>query len=518
MQEVPNGAVIGSKNEPSQENGIADNFQKGEPLGVQDPNSLDDKAGNGVTKEEKSVNITIKVSNNKVAENVAKGNSDPEHMSPEVDGIQDNAGMNPASAGPDDVTENADDEDDDGFDSDAESANPDEGEQWEGNEVGSSGRYELLFWPYHMQQAEIHWTDDEKKTNDSWKELWTLVLKFLCDSPRAFHTWQQSFMALPDSVWGVEDGVLSPLQVAAAYGLTGLCQILVQRGESAAAVTTDGRSALWFGTDHSIELLKLLLEHGADPNKFESTLSPFHKLLFQNPSIDKVKLMIEFNADCKLASWLQYSAVHWCGYGCRDVQILRLLIAHGGEINATDELGETGLHKLMWQDNLPSELLYEFLKNGADVNKTDKDGQQPLYEVCSDGSEVGCRILLDHGAEVDHADKNGITALHAAAEFGHLNCIKVLIEKNASLLLLDVQSRTAFFLACLVGNVECVKYILSALHEQGHSDIICQQAKNGKTPFSKACERYVRHNIIKAAKYGLTPLCKGVIQRLSGCF
>ena len=349
-------------------------------------------------------------------------------------------------------------------------------------------RYELTYWPYHLQAAERLWSRDEKLTNSDWKELWTLVLRFLCDSPGAFRTWQRHYMEFSDT-YDVYEVLLDPLQVAAAYGLTGLCEILILHGHSAAAETVDGRSVLWFAAEHSLELLRLLLEHGADPNANKEYPTPFHRLLWLNSNIEGVKLMLDYKGDCALKDSYGLTAVHWFAYAGSDVEILRLLLANGGEINATDSYGETGLHKLMWQDPLPLNLLHEFIKSGADVNLSDKESQQPLYEVCLEGSAEGARILLDHDADIEHADVNGMTALHTAASYGHLEVLKLLVERKACLTKRDNHSRTAFYFTCANNHLECARYLLNAAHDQEHHESIHQAMDDGRTPFSKACGR-----------------------------
>ncbi len=142
-------------------------------------------------------------------------------------------------------------------------------------------------WPYHLQMAEKPLPCDERENNDKWKELWKLVVKFLCDSPEVFKTWQRAHMELPDPpYYHVDRTFLRSLHVAAVYGLTGLAEMLIKRGESAKAETDDGRQPLWFAAEHDIELLKLLLDNGADPKSRKDYPPPFHRLLWLNPKLE----------------------------------------------------------------------------------------------------------------------------------------------------------------------------------------------------------------------------------------
>ena len=199
--------------------------------------------------------------------------------------------------------------------------------------------------------------------------------------------------------------------------------------------------------------------------------------------------MFDYKGDCTLKDSDGMTAIHWFALSGSDVDILNLLMANGGVINGTDSYGETGLHKLMWQNPVPLPLLHAFIKSGADVNLSDKESQQPLYEVCLEGSAEGAGILLDHGADIEHADVMGTTALHIAASYGHLEVIKLLVERKASLIKQDKHLRSAFYLACVNNHLESARYLLSAAHDQGLHESIFHAMDDGRTPFSKACGR-----------------------------
>ena len=237
-------------------------------------------------------------------------------------------------------------------------------------------RYELSYWPYHLTEAEKLWTTEERVKSDEWNELWKLVVRFLCEDLYAFKLWQKYYMDLGDK-YIPEDILLSPLQVAAAYGIPALVKILLDRGESAAAELEDGRSALWFGADSpNIEVITLLLEKGANPNARKDFETPFQVVLRCNPKIEFVNTMLKHGADCNIADQWGRTAMHWFAYFGSDVAVFEVLIRADADINVTDSDGETPLHALMYNsDGSKLDLLHAFLENGADVNKDDKESQ-----------------------------------------------------------------------------------------------------------------------------------------------
>lgn len=237
-------------------------------------------------------------------------------------------------------------------------------------------RYELSYWPVHLASAEKLWTAEEREKSGEWKELWKLVIQFLCESPDALNIWQQHYMDLDDN-FEAKNTLLSSLQVAAAYDIPGLVKILLDRGEPAAAESEDGRSALWFAADSTnIEIITLLLQKGASPNAHKDFPPPFHVLLWWNPKLEFVNLMLEHGAECNMLDPWGFNVMHWFAIFGTDVEVLKVLLNAHGDINVPDSYGETPLHKLMYNSrDLSLNLLRAFLENGADVNKDDKDSQ-----------------------------------------------------------------------------------------------------------------------------------------------
>lgn len=246
-------------------------------------------------------------------------------------------------------------------------------------------RYELMHWPYHLQMAEKHWSREERATSDEWNQLWKLVVKFVRDSSKELKIWQQEYMTLEPQWYLFEQGdlddgdSLGSLHIAAMYGLTGLAEVLIDQGVSVTEALTDGRQPLWFAAEHGIDLLKLLLANGADPNFSKKYPPPFHRLLWLNPKLDGVKLMLDHGADCTILDQWDYNALHLFASRGFDVSVLHALLDHQGDINVVDETGETPLHKLLIRGDLPIELLNAFLAQGAGVNTDDKRSQSESY-------------------------------------------------------------------------------------------------------------------------------------------
>lgn len=65
------------------------------------------------------------------------------------------------------------------------------------------------------------------------------------------------------------------------------------------------------------------------------------------------------------------------------------------------------------------------IAHGADVNAQSTSGNTPLMYACAGGHEDAVETLLEAGANVEDHNENGHTPLMEAASAGHVNVAKV---------------------------------------------------------------------------------------------
>src|SRR5262249_2467369 len=76
-------------------------------------------------------------------------------------------------------------------------------------------------------------------------------------------------------------------------------------------------------------------------------------------------------------------------------------------------------------------LMLEFLKQGADVNDKDDEGQTALHKAVAAGHRSTVIALLTHGADMGEKDAKGRTPLMVAAENGHTQLVSLLISPES---------------------------------------------------------------------------------------
>jgi ankyrin repeat protein len=111
-----------------------------------------------------------------------------------------------------------------------------------------------------------------------------------------------------------------------------------------------------------------------------------------------------------------------------DKQEVERLLKEGANVNSKNSDGETPLHKAV-----SAEMAELLISAGADMEAIeDHENFTPLRQASANGALDVVKTLISRGAKVDSADKNGSTALHWAVAFGNLPVAELLLSKGAN--------------------------------------------------------------------------------------
>ena len=113
-----------------------------------------------------------------------------------------------------------------------------------------------------------------------------------------------------------------------------------------------------------------------------------------------------------------------------NVEICRLLMLAGADVNARKEDGWSALHFAVERNGM--ELTQLLLDNGADPNIRKKDDGTPLHAAAMHGRLEMAKLLIAKGADVHARKKDGWTALRFTRMGKHEAVEALLVEHDAT--------------------------------------------------------------------------------------
>ena len=147
-----------------------------------------------------------------------------------------------------------------------------------------------------------------------------------------------------------------------------------------------------------------------------------------------------------------------------DVELVRELVAAGGNVNAKDSLEDSAF--LYSGAEGFNEILELTIENGADVKSLNRYGGTALIPASEHGHIQTVKILIDAGVPLDHVNDPGWTALQEAVLLNdggpnQQEVARLLLEAGADPQITDPQGRTALENARRLGFEELAEVIES---------------------------------------------------------
>ncbi len=167
---------------------------------------------------------------------------------------------------------------------------------------------------------------------------------------------------------------------------------LIEGEKDINSIEKDGFVILWWAVvGNYVDATKMLLEKGANPN-----IAPNNKATWT--------VLFETTKESFFGNMQgQRKKIN------RSRIIAKLLIKHGADVNHSNSIGETPLHKAAQHGR--TDLCSLFIYNEANVNAVDILGHTPLHGAAKKGYWKVIQILLENGAQIGLKDKRGETAL-----------------------------------------------------------------------------------------------------------
>jgi len=271
---------------------------------------------------------------------------------------------------------------------------------------------------------------------------------------------------------------------------------LVSKGltkESVNAADTDGTRPLhWAVRADELEIARLLLRAGADPNAETRLGVTALYLAAQNGDAEMVKALLDAGAKANQVDRATGESILMTAIRSGNTAAVQALLSSGADANAAEpQLRVTPL--MLAAETGSAEMVRALLARGADVRARTRTGTTPERKMpCIDKAGCGshgvgiirgglpeqgylppipgnmtplmyaareghldvAKVLIDAGAEVDAVDKNVITPLFMAISNNHIDMARFLIERGANINAVDWYGRTPLFAAIEMRNVD----------------------------------------------------------------
>ncbi|KAF3906882.1 Ankyrin-3 [Orbilia brochopaga] len=305
--------------------------------------------------------------------------------------------------------------------------------------------YEVVYLIGHLRCIETLWPEKDRE-GPKWTKFWEVFLGFV--ESDSFTPWVAKWVEWEEGYSAeaaqVEVQTIKPIHLFASEGLPMLVRfLLVNKKADPNQLDRLGRFPLYYAINtsrNSEEIVRLLVEHGADINLAFQGASCFYSLLSQiwlagwihgthppRPDLVEacklfIKKGVDINQPIKLLSFEDTATALHVAVSSKSIELFEAVMEHPAvNVHAVDVQGMTPLSwvNLSKHTDYPLEIATKMVKSlldaGADPNHQDHNSGGPLmYAVMAQNKDC-VELLLQHGADVNDDNHQGLTALHVAA-------------------------------------------------------------------------------------------------------
>ena len=309
------------------------------------------------------------------------------------------------------------------------------------------------------------------------------------------------------------------LLLASENGHTEVVRLLIEAGADVGFEGGNWKTALLLASENGhTEVVRLLIEkggvdaHAVSHSRRETALL----LASENGHTEVVRLLIEAGADIKKAVNRDKKTALLLASENGHTEVIRLLIEAGADVNAKSGYrihSETALlfmariryrgmenafdispFPVRWWRSLTRETAVSryietmkfLIKQGADVNTQNRNGDTALILAVEGGNMTAIRLLIKKGADVNIQNEVGDTALILAVRRGNMTAVRLLIKKGADVNIQNEVGDTALMSAVRYRNMTAVRLLI----KKGADVNI--QAENGDSAYTLAKQREMR--------------------------
>ncbi|KAK6517030.1 hypothetical protein TWF506_006908 [Arthrobotrys conoides] len=271
----------------------------------------------------------------------------------------------------------------------------------------------------------------------------------------------------------------TPLDLASASGHVSVVIVLLKKGAQVFVIPwtphdrQHGRTAVRPAANHGhLEVLKLLFEQKDNRSSTEKSegWDDNRGICLYEGIIGRHEVVVEYImdpiAEDRLEQIYARSTVAQVAIRTENLSMVQLVLKKRVSVDDTKKTWE--LHSALGKGNL--DILRLIINSGADINARSEKGEAALHIATKRGDNHIVEYLLEHGAIVNVVALNGRTALHEAAIYNRFEVAQTLLGRGADIHALDTLGKTPLYCAAESGKVEVLKVLVEA-GADGHAVI-----------------------------------------------
>lgn len=271
-----------------------------------------------------------------------------------------------------------------------------------------------------------------------------------------------------------------------------IIKYLIQKCPSVSnALNSFGHDALLAAIEtDDVQLVEYFIGIGADVNKTDFLNRTALMNVVRSKNLEMVKLLIKNKADCSITSTENEGTAMEQSLHLQQKFEIAQFFVDVGLLDVNHFLEKYSFLERFYirkEDNDEQPILEFLLKNGANVNKTDKNGDSVLYASIKKSSLLNVSILLNYGADVNKInptlDESPLfTALSSLKEKESFEIIQLLVAKGSDVNWMQKETGTTILhKACQIPlNSEILEKLVIFLIQNGAD--VTKRDRDGKMP------------------------------------
>ena len=253
----------------------------------------------------------------------------------------------------------------------------------------------------------------------------------------------QAIVTRGGDVHAVNNNCVSALGMACQKGQIDTIDVLIKLGADINMTDPDGNTYLLKAVrgDYSKEVVQAIINNGGNVNATNNNCVSALGMACKKGQIDTIDVLIKLGADINMTDPDGNTYLLKAVREDYSKEVVQAIINKGGDVNAVNNNYVSALGMACQKGQIDT--IDVLIKLGADINKTDPDGNTYLLKaVREDYSKEVVQAIINNGGNVNATNNNCVSALGIACQKGQIDTIDVLITLGADINKTDPDGNT----------------------------------------------------------------------------